>query len=48
MPLMRCQKNGRPGWKWGESGTCYTGRNAKERALEQMRAIKARQKDRKS
>lgn len=23
MPLTRCQDDGKPGWKWGESGTCY-------------------------
>lgn len=23
MPLERCQTDGRPGWKWGESGKCY-------------------------
>jgi len=24
MPLQRCQKAGKPGWRWGERGTCYT------------------------
>lgn len=24
MPVMRCMKDSRPGWKWGENGTCYT------------------------
>jgi len=50
MPVQRCVKNGKPGYKWGESGTCYTyapgdsqGREAaRERAAEQGRAIKAR------
>ncbi len=23
MPLNRCQDDGKPGWKWGESGKCY-------------------------
>ena len=23
MPLMRCESDGSPGWKWGEQGTCY-------------------------
>lgn len=23
MPLKRCRKDGKPGWKWGDSGTCY-------------------------
>lgn len=49
MPIMRCQKNGKPGFKWGERGTCYTytpgdkaGRErAREKALVQGRAIEA-------
>jgi hypothetical protein len=41
MPLQRCQHEGLPGWKWGDRGKCYTGGNAKERALKQARAIKA-------
>lgn len=24
MPVMACQTKGKPGWKWGESGRCYT------------------------
>jgi phage head maturation protease len=24
MPLNRCQDDGKPGWKWGDAGTCYT------------------------
>ena len=24
MPLKRCQKEGNPGWKWGDAGKCYT------------------------
>lgn len=24
MPLQRCQENKKPGWKWGNSGKCYT------------------------
>lgn len=24
MPLKRCQNEGKPGWKWGEAGKCYT------------------------
>ncbi len=23
MPLNRCEDDGRPGWKWGDTGTCY-------------------------
>lgn len=24
MPVMSCQKDGKPGWKFGPAGTCYT------------------------
>lgn len=24
MPLQDCQKDGKPGLRWGESGKCYT------------------------
>lgn len=24
MPVIKCSENGRPGWKWGSSGKCYT------------------------
>lgn len=41
MPLKRCQKKGKKGWKWGDSGFCYTGKDAKEKAAKQGRAIKA-------
>lgn len=41
MPVMRCQKNGKPGYKWGKTGTCYTGRGAKAKARRQGRAIEA-------
>ncbi|MFH1571076.1 MAG: hypothetical protein ABIL09_23990, partial [Gemmatimonadota bacterium] len=35
MPLMSCESEGESGWKFGESGTCYTGTDAKERAIAQ-------------
>ena len=41
MPVMRCQANGKPGYKWGESGKCYTGPGAKAQAQRQGRAIEA-------
>lgn len=44
MPIKRCTKNGKSGWKYGDSGKCYTGKGAKARAKRQMRAIKASQK----
>ena len=24
MPVMQCTEEGKPGWKFGESGKCYT------------------------
>ena len=24
MPLMKCSEDGKPGWKYGEQGKCYT------------------------
>lgn len=35
MPLKRCKN----GWKWGDSGTCYTGKDARRKALKQGQAI---------
>ena len=42
MPIQRCTKNGKKGWQYGDQ-KCYTGKNAKEKAKEQMKAIKASQ-----
>jgi len=41
MPLKKCTSNGKSGYKWGDSGKCYTGPNAKNQALKQGRAIEA-------
>ncbi len=35
MSLRSCSNNGRKGFKWGSNGACFTGRNARQRALEQ-------------
>jgi hypothetical protein len=43
MPVMRCKKDGKSGWKFGKSGKCFTGKDAKKKAAEQGRAIKASQ-----
>ena len=24
MPIQRCKSHGKPGYKWGSKGTCYT------------------------
>lgn len=39
MPLKKCQTEGDPGWRWGDSGKCYVGEDAKQKALRQGRAI---------
>jgi len=44
MPVMRCKKNGKSGWKWGRQGHCYVSKNAKELAARQGRAIHAQKK----
>lgn len=41
MPVKRCQKDGKKGWKWGDNGKCYVGPNGKSRASRQGRAIEA-------
>jgi hypothetical protein len=43
MPCKPCKRKGKSGWKWGDSGYCYTGSGAKAKALKQGRAIKASQ-----
>lgn len=51
MPIMKCQKNGKPGYKWGASGKCYTytrgneqsRKKARQKVLKQMRAIQRNQ-----
>lgn len=45
MPVMRCQKDGKPGYKFGPSGVCFTGRDGKARAAAVGRAINARQQE---
>lgn len=41
MPVQRCTKNGRGGFKWGKSGKCYVGKGAKAKARKQGRAAYA-------
>lgn len=48
MPIQDCQVDGKPGWRWGASGKCYTGKRARARALRQARAIKRAQKGRRA
>jgi len=47
MPIQKCQKNKKKGFKWGKEGKCYIGRGSLEKAKKQGRAIslsKARRK----
>ncbi len=46
MPAKRCTVNSKGGWKWGDSGKCYTGPGAKNKALRQGRAIKVNSSNR--
>jgi hypothetical protein len=49
MPIKPCSNNGKPGYKWGDSGKCYTynpkDKTSKDRARtlaeQQMKAILA-------
>lgn len=52
MPVNRCQSNGRPGYKYGDTGKCYTytpnntssRKRAKQKAINQGLAISQRRK----
>lgn len=35
MPVQRCSKDGKSGWRWGSDGECYTGPAAKQKAIDQ-------------
>ncbi len=41
MPLNECQDNGKPGYKWGDEGKCYTydPNNTKSRNEAKRKAI---------
>jgi hypothetical protein len=47
MPIKRCQLGGKPGWKFGEAGKCYTytkgnkesSARAKKKAIKQAVAM---------
>lgn len=43
MPIKRCQSDKQKGYKYGDSGHCYTGAGALDKAMTQMKAIKASQ-----
>lgn len=35
MPLQRCQRENKTGWRYGKSGKCYLGPDAKKKAIKQ-------------
>tara|TARA_R110000824_G_scaffold397216_2_gene599743 strand:+ start:823 stop:1095 length:273 start_codon:yes stop_codon:yes gene_type:complete len=35
MPLKKCSESQKSGWKWGDSGKCYTGPEGKKKAIRQ-------------
>jgi len=39
MPIKSCIVDGKSGFKFGESGTCYIGKDAKKKALKQAKAM---------
>ena len=41
MPVKKCKSNGKSGWKWGNHGKCYIGKNGKAKAAKQGRAAYA-------
>lgn len=40
MPLKECTKDGKPGYKWGDEGFCYTYTNLEEKSKAKNKAIK--------
>lgn len=44
MPLQKCSNDDKSGYKWGSSGQCYTGPDAKKKALKQGIAIEGPEK----
>jgi|TARA_R100001163_G_C5021766_1_gene164395 hypothetical protein len=44
MPLKKCSEDKQSGWKWGDTGKCYTGKNAKQKAIKQGIAIEGPEK----
>lgn len=44
MPLKKCSENKKSGWKWGDSGKCYTGPEGKKKAIRQGISIEGPKK----
>ncbi len=47
MPIKDCELDGKKGKQYGDSGKCYTGKDADEKAKAQSRAIHANQANQK-
>lgn len=43
MPIQPCNKDGKPGFRWGQSGACYTYTPGNNAARKAARAKAARQ-----
>lgn len=43
MPVEQCQANGKPGYRWGKEGACYTYTEGSERSRERARGKAERQ-----
>jgi hypothetical protein len=39
MPIKNCELDGQDGYKYGDHGTCYTGKDGKQKAINQAIAI---------
>lgn len=44
MPLKKCSENGKDGWKWGDQGKCYFGKDSKKQAIKQGISIEGPEK----
>lgn len=44
MPIKKCQSNKKKGYKYGDSGKCYTGKGSRKKAIKQGQAIKISEK----
>lgn len=43
MPVKQCQEDGRPGYKWGDEGKCYTYTEGNESSKKRAKAKAAKQ-----
>ena len=44
MPLKKCSEDQKSGWKWGDSGKCYTGPEGNKKAIRQGISIEGPEK----